>query len=193
MWVTLSFGQIVYTYQYDNYSRITQSSISIRTQDYQYDNLGNRVNYDLTSNCTIMVDNTDDSGLGSLRNAIACASSGDTIQFNSALAGQTINLTTINIELNKNLIFLQPASEIIKIKALTSGSVFIITPGSIVYMENIHLYGGDKILGRAISNSGILTLKNVNIYDSSANAGTGSSIENLGTISIKGNCNIIVE
>ena len=193
MWVTLSFGQIVYTYQYDNYSRITQSSISIRTQDYQYDNLGNRVNYDLTSNCTIMVDNTDDSGLGSLRNAIACASSGDTIQFNSALAGQTINLTTINIELNKNLIFLQPASEIIKIKALTSGSVFIITTGSIVYMENIHLYGGDKILGRAISNSGILTLKNVNIYDSSANAGTGSSIENLGTISIKGNCNIIVE
>src|ERR1051325_11414738 len=39
------------------------------------------------------VTNTNDSGPGSLRQAIADANSGDTIQFDPALIGQTINLT----------------------------------------------------------------------------------------------------
>jgi hypothetical protein len=43
---------------------------------------------------TIMVTNTNDSGPGSLRQALADANDGDTIQFDPALNGQTITLTS---------------------------------------------------------------------------------------------------
>ncbi len=49
---------------------------------------------------TITVTNNADSGAGSLRNAIASASSGDIITFN---AGMTITLTTGQLTINKNL------------------------------------------------------------------------------------------
>ncbi|KOR37948.1 hypothetical protein AM228_03925 [Planktothricoides sp. SR001] len=52
----------------------------------------------------ITVTSLADSGAGSLREAIATANSGDTIQFDSSLANQTITLTTGQIEINKNLI-----------------------------------------------------------------------------------------
>ncbi|HEU0208269.1 MAG TPA: hypothetical protein VFQ78_04745 [Candidatus Udaeobacter sp.] len=46
---------------------------------------------------TITVTNTNDSGPGSLRQALADADDGDTITFDSALAGQTITLTTTEL------------------------------------------------------------------------------------------------
>jgi len=52
---------------------------------------------------TITVTNNNDSGPGSLRNAIASAASGDTIQFASSLANKTITLTTGQLVINKNL------------------------------------------------------------------------------------------
>ena len=52
---------------------------------------------------TLTVTNTNDSGAGSLRQAIANANSGDTITFNSSLANQTITLTSGQLEINKNL------------------------------------------------------------------------------------------
>ncbi|MFM7427500.1 MAG: hypothetical protein ACKO7W_21275, partial [Elainella sp.] len=52
----------------------------------------------------ITVTSTADSGAGSLRNAIAQARSGDTIQFAPALAGKTIGLNSrIEIPPGKNL------------------------------------------------------------------------------------------
>ena len=53
---------------------------------------------------TITVTSTNDSGAGSLREAIATAASGDTIIFDSSLAGQTITLTTGQLEIDKDLI-----------------------------------------------------------------------------------------
>ncbi len=52
---------------------------------------------------TIAVTNTNDSGTGSLRQAIANAAAGDTIAFASNLANQTITLTTGQLTINKNL------------------------------------------------------------------------------------------
>ncbi|MCT7964042.1 DUF4347 domain-containing protein [Laspinema sp. D1] len=51
----------------------------------------------------LTVTNANDSGAGSLRNAIASAQAGDTLQFDSSLANQTITLTSGQLELNKNL------------------------------------------------------------------------------------------
>ena len=52
---------------------------------------------------TLIVTTTADSGAGSLRDAIAAASDGDTIQFDAALNGQTITLTSAELVIDKNI------------------------------------------------------------------------------------------
>ena len=53
---------------------------------------------------TLTVTNVLDSGEGSLREAISTATTGDTINFDPSLAGQTITLTTGQLEIDKDLI-----------------------------------------------------------------------------------------
>ena len=52
---------------------------------------------------TLVVTNDDDSGTGSLRQAIADAASGDTITFSHSLRGQTIMLTSGALDITKSL------------------------------------------------------------------------------------------
>src|SRR5262245_19554404 len=58
---------------------------------------------DRTGLSTLTVTNNLDSGAGSLRAAIKAASSGDTIVFDSSLAGQTITLTSGELAINQSL------------------------------------------------------------------------------------------
>jgi hypothetical protein len=52
---------------------------------------------------TLTVTTTADSGAGSLRDAITAASDGDTIQFDSALNGQTITLSSGELVIDQNI------------------------------------------------------------------------------------------
>ena len=52
---------------------------------------------------TITVVNSNDSGPGSLRQALADANNGDTIDFDPSLKSQTITLTTAELVINKNI------------------------------------------------------------------------------------------
>jgi len=52
---------------------------------------------------TITVTNTNDSGPGSLRQALVDANNGDMINFDAALKGQTVTLTTAELVINKNI------------------------------------------------------------------------------------------
>src|ERR1051325_12033005 len=52
---------------------------------------------------TITVTNTTASGPGSLRQALADATNGDTINFDASLKGQTVTLTTAELVINKNI------------------------------------------------------------------------------------------
>jgi predicted outer membrane repeat protein len=72
----------------------------------------------------ITVTNTNDSGAGSLRQAIANAVAGDTIAFASGLANQTITLTSGQLTVNKNLIFDGAAAANLKISGNNASRVF---------------------------------------------------------------------
>src|ERR1043166_3440871 len=52
---------------------------------------------------TITVTNTNDSGPGSLRQALIDANNGDTINFDSSLKGEAVPLTSAELAINKNI------------------------------------------------------------------------------------------
>src|SRR5437588_7437908 len=70
---------------------------------------------------TITVTNINDSGPGSLRDAIAAASDGDMIQFDPALKGQTITLTSGELFINNNLTITGPGPSQLTVKRSTAG------------------------------------------------------------------------
>lgn len=81
----------------------------------------------------LSVSNTNESGPGSLRDTIAAASDGDTIQFDAALKGQTIMLTSGQLEINRNLTIEGPGAAQLTVQRSTANDtpafrVFSISP-----------------------------------------------------------------
>ena len=68
----------------------------------------------------LTVTNTQDSGAGSLRDTIAAAADGDTIQFDAALNGQTITLTSGQILINKTLTINGPGADKLTVQRSTA-------------------------------------------------------------------------
>src|SRR5215471_10925548 len=60
---------------------------------------------------TITVTSTNDSGPGSLRQALADANDGDTINFDVSLKGQTIALTSDELVIDKSITITGPGSD----------------------------------------------------------------------------------
>jgi hypothetical protein len=75
---------------------------------------------------TLTVTNLNDSGSGSLRAAVAAASSGDTITFASALSG-TITLSSGELAISKSLDIEGPGSGLLAISGNHAGRVFDIS------------------------------------------------------------------
>jgi len=78
----------------------------------------------------LTVTNTNDSGAGSLRQAIADAASGDTITFNLSNCPCTITLTTGELVINKNLTITGPGTSQLTISGGNTSRVFFINPGA---------------------------------------------------------------
>ncbi len=89
----------------------------------------------------IMVTNTDDSGAGSLRQAVANASSGDTITFSPKLDGQTITLTSGPITINTNLAIDGPGASKLSISGGGTSQIFITNSPYGVTPNNISIAG----------------------------------------------------
>src|SRR5205085_3895492 len=53
--------------------------------------------------CSLVVSNTNDTGVGSLRFAVACATAGQTVTFDPLLVGATISLSTGEIAITQAL------------------------------------------------------------------------------------------
>ncbi|MBW4615841.1 MAG: type I secretion C-terminal target domain-containing protein [Desmonostoc vinosum HA7617-LM4] len=94
----------------------------------------------------INVTNINDSGSGSLRDAIAQAKAGDTIKFAANLANKTITLTSGQIELNKDLIIDGSDAANIAISGNKASRIFNTTMGIKLNLQSLSF-----IDGRAVS------------------------------------------
>src|SRR5438874_7175989 len=66
---------------------------------------------------TITVTNTSDSGPGSLRQAIADGQDSDTIQFDPALNGQTITLTSCELVIGTRITITRPRTSLLAVSS----------------------------------------------------------------------------
>jgi predicted outer membrane repeat protein len=131
---------------------------------------------------TLTVTNIQDSGPGSLRADIAAASSGDTINFDPALDGQTITLTSGQLVINKNLTIQGPGAGQLAISGGNTSRVFEMYGNT---NPNVLLSGLTITQGRAPQGGGIyntpgasLTISGCTLSDN--RAGDGGGVYNFG-------------
>src|SRR5436190_23951008 len=94
---------------------------------------------------TLIVTSTNDSGPGSLRQALADAQDGDTIQFDPSLNGQTIMLTSGELAVNNSITITGPGDNRLAISKPFDGSyfrIFHVTSGHPVTMQGLTITGG---------------------------------------------------
>jgi CSLREA domain-containing protein len=127
---------------------------------------------------TLTVTNTNDSGVGSLRQSILNATSGDTITFGASLAGQTIILAS-DLTINKNLSI--DGSGLSPQVTISGGNVAHLTiqnstlPPTVTISDLTIIYGYTANNGGAISVGGNLTLINSTLRNNYA-VGSGGAI-----------------
>ncbi len=135
---------------------------------------------------TLTVTNTDDSGEGSLRQAIADAAAGDTIEFNLGMTEPAvITLTSGELVINKKLTITGPGADMLTISGGDSSRIFRTEKTAGTTLADVVLSGltlsngnatdteGEYVGGGAIYNIGNLTLSDCVISDNTAFNGGG--------------------
>ena len=106
---------------------------------------------------TITVTNTNDSGLGSLRQALRTANDGDTINF--AVTG-TITLTTGGLPVNKSLTISGPGTDQLSIDGNQALLVFGIFPDKTAMISGLSIRNGQTGIW---NERGTLTVSNCTV------------------------------
>lgn len=125
----------------------------------------------LTAPLAVLVMNTNDAGPGSLRQALADAQGGETIQFDAALAGQTIALTTGQLEVLTPVTIEGPTGGITISGNGTSRVMH--TSASGIVLRNLTITGGvADASGAGIMNTGTLTIDHSTVSGNEASGPT---------------------
>jgi hypothetical protein len=147
---------------------------------------------------TLTVNNTTDSGAGSLRQAIADASDGDSIQFSPILNGHAIGLTSAELAIDKNIMITGPGPDQLAVQRSTATGtpqfrIFHVLPGHVVLIAGLTISGGSLPAtdtgGGVHNDQSALTLNNCAVFGCAAGSygtgGTGGGIyNNNGTLEI---------
>ena len=149
----------------------------------QEDSNGNGIG-DACESATSTVTNTNDSGAGSLRQAVADANDGDTIDFNLTYPA-TITLITGQLVVGNSVTISGPGANNLTVDGNANDRVFYISPGKTVTIDGLtvtngHVAGANN--GGAIYNdSANLTITNSALSGNSAGGGGGGIYNSLGT------------
>jgi hypothetical protein len=124
---------------------------------------------------TITVTNTNDSGPGSLRQALADVNDGDTINF--SVTG-TIGLTSGELAVDKSITISGPGLDILTVSrsSNTPFRIFHVMPGQTVNIEGLTISGGNAqfdIGGGILNDHATLTLTNCAVDGNEAEEGAG--------------------
>src|SRR6266545_1740827 len=121
---------------------------------------------------TITVINTNDSGSGSLRQALSDANNGDTIDFDSSLEGQIITLTSGQLLVNRSVGISGLGADNLTVDGNANDRVFYINPNNTVTISGLTITNGVVVGdGAGIYNDRAeLTVSNCTI---SGNSGCG--------------------
>jgi len=170
--------------------------------------------YQTASTSPITVLNTTDSGPGSLRDAICLVTAGGIIDFTPALTGQTITLSSAQLDINKNMTI--SGTVPITISGDNAVRVFYVGVGlTNVVLDGLSVINGNSLTygagldnrastvtinnstfannndtnggGGAITNiGGTLVINNSTFYNNSAGGGnSGGAVESSGTLTIQ--------
>ena len=140
--------------------------------------------HDTVRAVTLTVTNLDDSGAGSLRQAIEdanAAAGADTITFD--VVG-TISLTSGQLAISDDLTITGPTAGMVIISGNNASRVFGIGGGVNVAISDVTITGGSTSVAGGIGNSGTLTLTNVAVSGNSTTGGSGGGIFNSGTLTV---------
>jgi hypothetical protein len=139
---------------------------------------------------TLTVLNTNDSGAGSLRDAINTANidnNGDQVTFDHSLSGQTIKLTSGVLEISANLDIKGLGAAHLAVSGNNASQVFLIDGGATVSIADLTItHGATSGIGGGIFNQSgaVLTLSHVAVTDNTVTAfytGSGGGLFNEGT------------
>jgi hypothetical protein len=134
-----------------------------------------------------IVTNPNDSGAGSLRQAVANSVSGSTITFAAGLSGQTITLTSGELELSNGVTI--DASALaggIWVNGNHNSRIFNVAGGTTLTFNSLTITNGYVTgdSGGGIQNGGTLTLNNCTLAGNSSDF--GGAINNFGTLTLLG-------
>jgi hypothetical protein len=149
---------------------------------------------------TLTVTSPKDHGPGTLRAEITAASAGDVIVFGRKMDGQTITLTSGELDITKNLTIQGPGAGQLTISGDNNFRVFEIAPNTTVNLSGLTITKGVAFsstdtastlgLGGGIRNQGSLTITGCTV---SGNSGyymggndKGGAIYNTGTLTVSG-------
>ena len=131
---------------------------------------------------TVIVSNTNDNGPGSLRQALADANDGDTIDA-MGISG-VITLTTGQLLVDKSVTINGAGAGVLAIDGNTTSRVFQTATGETVSISGLTIRNGQGGEGGAILNADTATLTIINSTLNGNTAGFGGGVFNSGTLTI---------
>lgn len=133
---------------------------------------------------TLTVTNTDDSGAGSLRQAISTAAANDTIVFTNTLSGATLSVTSTPLVLTKPLTIDGSALPVaLTLDGKQTKPLFLVNSSVAVTLTRLTLVNGQGTYGGAIYNGGTTLLDRVTLSNNQALG--GGAIYNVGTLTLR--------